>query len=90
MGGANEVERDDPVVRPPVAGRAGRLSSGREPGLMAPGRPTIEDVARIAGVSSATVSRVVNADVHVRDETRRRVQRAINPFGYERKGAAPN
>ena len=37
-------------------------------------RPTIFDVARIAGVSYSTVSRVVNGHANVRDETRERVQ----------------
>ena len=57
-------------------------------GSIATGRPTIKDVARMAGVSFATVSRVVNANVHVSDETRRRVQRAIDLLGYERNEAA--
>ena len=34
-------------------------------------RPTIEDVAREAGVSVATVDRVLNNRARVREETRR-------------------
>jgi LacI family transcriptional regulator len=47
-----------------------------------PARPTIFDVARSAGVSYATVSRVVNGRAHVRDDTRRRVQAAMRELGY--------
>ena len=50
-------------------------------------RPTQVDVARLAGVSTATVSYVVNglADgrVPISEETCRRVQRAIEELGYE-------
>jgi DNA-binding LacI/PurR family transcriptional regulator len=37
----------------------------------------LEDVARLAGVSEKTVSNVLHSHPHVRVETRRRVQRAI-------------
>ncbi|AKR56424.1 Transcriptional (co)regulator CytR, LacI family [Devosia sp. H5989] len=43
---------------------------------------TIEDVAAIAGVSIATVSRAVNEPGKVADETRRRVNEAIARTGY--------
>ena len=46
-------------------------------------RPTIYDVARLAGVSPKTVSRVVNGEASVRDETRERVRRAITALGFE-------
>lgn len=42
----------------------------------------IEDVARLAGVSIKTVSRVINAEAGVRDTTRERVQAAIGELGY--------
>jgi LacI family transcriptional regulator len=45
---------------------------------------TIADIARIAGVSVATVSRVLNDHPNVAEETRRRVQRCIEETGYER------
>ena len=54
----------------------------------APRPPTIKDVARMAGVSFATVSRVLNAEPHVREETRLRVKRAVALLGYERNEAA--
>ena len=43
----------------------------------------IEDVARYAGVSTATVSRVFNAKPNVSDDTRSRVRAAIELLGYE-------
>jgi LacI family transcriptional regulator len=43
---------------------------------------TIIDVAREAGVSYATVSRVINNKQHVRPDTRERVQRAMTKLGY--------
>lgn len=51
---------------------------------MEPGRarPTIFDVARVAGVSYSTVSRVVNDHAHVRDATRQRVRTAMLELGY--------
>ncbi|MGQ9632471.1 MAG: LacI family DNA-binding transcriptional regulator [bacterium] len=45
-------------------------------------RSSIEDVARLARVSIATVSRVVNNTVPVRPETRERVIRAIEALDY--------
>jgi len=44
--------------------------------------PTIKDVARHAGVSLKTVSRVINHEAAVRDETREKVERAIAQLGY--------
>ena len=44
--------------------------------------PTIKDVARHAGVSLKTVSRVVNRESSVREDTRAKVQRAIEQLGY--------
>ena len=51
---------------------------------MAPNPPnvTIKDVARPAGVSPMTVSRVINGTERVRPETRRRVEEAISELGY--------
>lgn len=45
-------------------------------------RPTIFDVARVAGVSYSTVSRVVNGHPHIRHSTRQRVQQAMADLGY--------
>ncbi len=46
------------------------------------------DVAAVAGVSHQTVSRVLNQHASVRDETRDRVQAAIEELGYRRNSAA--
>jgi DNA-binding LacI/PurR family transcriptional regulator len=43
---------------------------------------SIRDVARIAGVSRQTVSRVINSHPSLRPETRDRVQSVINQLGY--------
>jgi len=43
---------------------------------------TIKDVARLSGVSSMTVSRVINGSDNVRPATRQRVERAIAELGY--------
>ena len=40
---------------------------------MIPKRPTIDDVAELAGVSIKTVSRVFNQEPNVRPETRNKV-----------------
>ena len=45
-------------------------------------KPTIRDVAREAGVSTKTVSRVTNGDDYVAAETAERVRRAIERLGY--------
>jgi LacI family transcriptional regulator len=43
---------------------------------------TINDVARLAGVSKKTVSRVINHSPKVREDTRLRVQAVIDEHGY--------
>jgi len=50
--------------------------------------PTIYDVARTAGVSIATVSRVLNDPQKVNDETRSSVFEAIRQLGYVPKAEA--
>lgn len=52
------------------------------------GSPTIYDVARLAGVSIASVSRVLNQRGQPRSETRERVLRAVAELGFVRDGAA--
>lgn len=46
------------------------------------GKLTLEEIARLAGVSRSTVSRVINQQDAVRDEVRRRVQEVIAETGY--------
>ena len=43
---------------------------------------TLADVARVAGVSTMTVSRVVNGDSRVKPETRQRIEQTIEALGY--------
>jgi DNA-binding LacI/PurR family transcriptional regulator len=50
--------------------------------------PTLEEVARLAAVSTATVSRVVNRSPKVRPDTRRAVEKAIERLGYVPNRAA--
>lgn len=49
---------------------------------------TLEDVAALAGVSRATVSRVVNGDSNVKAPTREKVERAVAQLGYTPNPAA--
>jgi DNA-binding LacI/PurR family transcriptional regulator len=51
-------------------------------------RPTISDVAKLANVSIATVSRVVNGSAPVADETVQQVWRAIDALNYMPSSAA--
>ncbi len=64
------------------------------PGMARPGqagnRPTIEDVAHLAGVSRGTVSRVLNGGPHVAPALVVRVKGAIEALGYSVNPAARN
>lgn len=53
-------------------------------------RPKISDVARVAGVSTATVSRALSNPGMVSDETRAAVQAAVQATGYRLNLAARN
>ncbi len=55
---------------------------------MANSTPTIYDVARVAGVSIASVSRVLNGQRNPREETRERVLHAVAELGFAPDGAA--
>ena len=50
--------------------------------------PTIYDVARIAGLSIASVSRVLNGQGNPRADTRQRVLQAVEALGFVPDGAA--
>jgi len=52
-------------------------------------RVTLADVARAAGVSSPTVSKVLNERGDVAPETRDRVLAALDAAGYRRRGTTP-
>jgi LacI family transcriptional regulator len=49
---------------------------------------TLEDIARLSGVSRSTVSRVINADVNVKNETRNKVQQVLNNYSFQPNLAA--
>lgn len=53
-------------------------------------RPSIGDVARQAGVSTATVSRALNAPETVTDKTRRKVAQAVDALQYVQSETARN
>lgn len=53
-------------------------------------KPTVNDIARVAGVSLATVDRVLNARSGVRHVTIEKVNAAIAQLGYVRDTAAAN
>ncbi|EWM18789.1 LacI family DNA-binding transcriptional regulator [Kutzneria sp. 744] len=54
--------------------------------MVAPDRqPTLADVARWAGVSVATASRVLNRSAPVNGDTAARVERAVAELGYVRQ-----
>ncbi|MEL7164453.1 MAG: LacI family DNA-binding transcriptional regulator [Pseudomonadota bacterium] len=61
-----------------------------EPRLTIVAKPTVNDIARVAGVSLATVDRVLNERPGVRTVTIQKVQEAIETLGYVRDTAAAN
>src|ERR1700712_6115661 len=50
--------------------------------------PSIRDVARLAGVSHQTVSRVLNNHASIRPETKARVQQVMDDLQYRPNRAA--
>ncbi|MGW1719817.1 LacI family DNA-binding transcriptional regulator [Streptomyces sp. NPDC002156] len=68
----------------------GHTSSGhhRGPGQEPRKAASIRDVAQAAGVSYQTVSRVLNGHPNVREETRNRVEAAIESLGFRRNATA--
>lgn len=66
----------------------GTRKAGRSAAQAAAGGITIREVARAAGVSVATVSRVVNGTAVVRDETRGRVEAEVARLRYAPNAAA--
>ena len=87
-----------PAQRRPAAGEAGSgggagAGAARRGGAARPRaarRPTIEDVARLAGVSRGTVSRVINGGRNVRPAVLDTVNAAIDALGYSVNQAARN
>lgn len=72
-------------VRKPQSKGAARTARGsRKPSSNASPkrRPTINDIARLAGVSKKTVSRIINDSPVVNEETRAKVKQVIAEQGY--------
>lgn len=44
---------------------------------------TLKQIAKLAGVSRSTVSRVINNRPGVRPQTRERIQQIVREYGYE-------
>jgi LacI family transcriptional regulator len=66
----------------------GTGGTGEDPADRSSTAPTIYDVARAAGVSIASVSRVLNGQRNPRQETRDRVLAAVAELGFAPDGAA--
>jgi DNA-binding LacI/PurR family transcriptional regulator len=62
-----------------------RMDSSRGPTA---GSPTLDEVARVAGVSRATASRAVNGGTKVSDHAQRAVDEAVRSLGYVPNRAA--
>ncbi|MFC1439627.1 LacI family DNA-binding transcriptional regulator [Streptacidiphilus sp. N1-10] len=80
-----------PAAEP--AGEAGGEAGGEAAGVRRGGtgaawRPTLQEVAALAGVSRATASRVVNGGAGVRDAVQAKVRRAVDELGYVPNPAA--
>ena len=75
---ADEVDGGPGVTADGLVGDAADLAAA----------PTIYDVARAAGVSIASVSRVLNGQRNPRQETRERVLAAVAELGFAPDGAA--
>ncbi|GHO93917.1 LacI family transcriptional regulator [Reticulibacter mediterranei] len=61
----------------------GRIDAGKM-------RPTMQNVAKAAGVSLKTVSRVVNNEPNVGEDTREKVSKVIEELGFRRNDLARN
>ena len=73
-----------PRIGPPhVKSPMSKAPRAQEDGQDGPRRrPNINDIARLAGVSKKTVSRVINASPFVRADTRERIEAVIAELGY--------
>ena len=66
------------------------MATMHKPSRRSRGSLTIEDVAREAGVSAMTVSRVINKEKNVREQTRQTVLETIERLNYSPNSAARN
>ncbi len=63
-------------------GAKGKVAKAEDGNGVRAARSTINDVARLAGVSKKTVSRVINNSPLLNEETRGRVEKVIRELGY--------
>ena len=74
--GTKKSVRSDAHSEAPRASRTANPSASRA-------RLTITDIARLAGVSKKTVSRVINQEPYVNKATRERIETIIAEHGYQ-------
>ncbi|HYI52432.1 MAG TPA: LacI family DNA-binding transcriptional regulator [Microlunatus sp.] len=72
---------DDPGQLPAGEGTAGRCAPRTSPSRSP--RPTLAEIADAAGVSVATVSKVLNDHTDVAEQTRRRIQQLLRESAYQ-------
>ncbi len=65
---------------PPRRAKDTRPTAAAKPNT--PGRTTINDIARLAGVSKKTVSRIINNSPLVREDTREKVRALMTELGF--------
>src|SRR5690625_4194953 len=80
-----ETRSDESADSTPPARQS---SNGRTARKRSAGRPTLDTVARHAGVGRGTVSRVINGSPKVAEDTRAAVLTAIKELGYVPNQAA--
>ncbi len=78
----------EPGLREPQLGARSRRTNGKDRGYARAAAPTLEQVAARAGVSRATVSRVVNGSPKVHPDSAAAVRQAIDALGYVPNRAA--
>ena len=76
-----------PLSAAPTASATSAVSAVALASLAPGAPPTLADVARLAGVSAATASRVLSGSAHVQPKTRVKVEQAIARLGYVRNRA---
>ena len=92
---SSQIERGSPLTRPyprPTIGARCHTSTNgsRRTPVSDDRRPTMHDVAELAGVSLKTVSRVFNHEPNVRPAVRARVESAAISLGFRRNIIAKN
>ena len=86
---SSRVAGDNGVMSPTPAPSEARNTNGRGERLASRSKaPRMSDVARLAGVSQQTVSRVVRGATNVDPDIRQRVEHAIAQLRYRRNPAA--